>query len=159
MCQCVQLLHMIDTDYSLYSTCNYISFRFKSMILGIYRPLFHYISRPTPCSRPCSLEEQYFKCGIFWDYDAPQRRVSNSEAPVLAGGIHVFLRGSQFSGASELKEGPVSTNWHKFLNVKSARRSWLPPRSLGTNAQCMERKGENNIFAKYAISLCKHKQD
>ena len=60
---------------------------------------------PTPCSRPCSLEEQYFKCGIFWDYDAPQRRVSNSEAPVLAGGIPVFLRGSQFSGASELKEG------------------------------------------------------
>ena len=58
-----------------------------------------------PCSRPCSLEEQYFKCGIFWDYDAPQRRVSNSEAPVLAGGIPVFLRGSQFSGASELKEG------------------------------------------------------
>ena len=60
---------------------------------------------PSPCSRPCSLEEQYFKCGIFWDYDAPQRRVSNSEAPVLAGGIPVFLRGSQFSGASELKEG------------------------------------------------------
>ena len=58
-----------------------------------------------PRSRPCSLEEQYFKCGIFWDYDAPQRRVSNSEAPVLAGGIPVFLRGSQFSGASELKEG------------------------------------------------------
>ena len=113
----------------------------------------------TPRSRPCSLEEQYFKCGIFWDYDAPQRRVSNSEAPVLAGGIPVFLRGSQFSGASELKEGPVSTNWHKFLNVKSARRSWLPPRTLGTNAQCMERKGENNIFAKHAISLCKHKQD
>ena len=50
------------------------------------------------------LEEQYFKCGIFWDYDAPQRRVSNSEAPVLAGGIPAFLRGSQFSGASELKE-------------------------------------------------------
>ena len=66
-------------------------------------------SRSPPClsprSRPCSLEEQYFKCGIFWDYDAPQRRVSNSEAPVLAGGIPVFLRGSQFSGASELKEG------------------------------------------------------
>ena len=60
---------------------------------------------PTPRSRPCSLEEQYFKCGIFWDYDAPQRRVSNSEAPGLAGGIPVFLRGSQFSGASELKEG------------------------------------------------------
>ena len=59
----------------------------------------------SPRSRPCSLEEQYFKCGIFWDYDAPQRRVSNSEAPVLAGGIPVFLRGSQFSGASELKEG------------------------------------------------------
>ena len=59
----------------------------------------------TPRSRPCRLEEQYFKCGIFWDYDAPQRRVSNSEAPVLAGGIPVFLRGSQFSGASELKEG------------------------------------------------------
>ena len=58
-----------------------------------------------PRSRPCSLEEQYFKCGIFWDYNAPQRRVSNSEAPVLAGGIPVFLRGSQFSGASELKEG------------------------------------------------------
>ena len=113
----------------------------------------------TPRSRPCSLEEQYFKCGIFWDYDAPQRRVSNSEAPVLAGGIHVFLRGSQFSGASELKEELESTNWHKFLNVKSARRSWLPPRSLGTNAQCMERKGGNNIFAKHAISLCKHKQD
>ena len=62
-------------------------------------------SRASPRSRPCSLEEQYFKCGIFWDYDAPQRRVSNSEAPVLAGGIPVFLRGSQFSGASELKEG------------------------------------------------------
>ena len=58
-----------------------------------------------PRSRPCSLKEQYFKCGIFQDYDAPQRRVSNSEAPVLAGGIPVFLRGSQFSGASELKEG------------------------------------------------------
>ena len=116
------------------------------------------IPSKTPRSRPCSLEEQYFKCGIFWDYDAPQRRVSNSEAPVLAGGIHVFLRGSQFSGASELKEELVSTSWHKFLNVKSAR-SWLPPRSLGTNAQCMERKGGNNIFAKHAISLCKHKQD
>ena len=61
--------------------------------------------RNAPRSRPCSLEEQYFKCGIFCDYDAPQRRVSNSEAPVLAGGIPVFLRGSQFSGASELKEG------------------------------------------------------
>ena len=48
MCQCVQLLHMIDTDYSLYSTCIYISFRFKSVILGVYRPLFHYISRRTP---------------------------------------------------------------------------------------------------------------
>ena len=48
MCQCVQLLHMIDTDYSLYSTCIYISFRFKSVILGVYRPLFHYISRPNP---------------------------------------------------------------------------------------------------------------
>ena len=58
-----------------------------------------------PRSRPCSLEEQYFKCGIFRDYDAPQRRVSDSEAPVLAGGIPVFLRGSQFSGASESKEG------------------------------------------------------
>ena len=63
----------------------------------------------------CSLEEQYFKCGIFWDYDAPQRRVSNSEAPVLAGEIPVFLRGSQFSGASELKEGPVSK--YKFINT------------------------------------------
>ena len=62
----------------------------------------------SPRSRPCSLKEQYFKCGIFRDYDAPQRRVSNSEAPVLAGGIPVFLRGSQFSGASELKEVPVS---------------------------------------------------
>ena len=61
--------------------------------------------RMAPRSRPCGLEEQYFKCGIFWDYDAPQRRVSNSEAPVLAGGIPVFLRGSQFLGASELKEG------------------------------------------------------
>ena len=58
-----------------------------------------------PRSRPCSLEEQYFKCGIFWDYDAAQWLPSNSEAPVLAGGIPVFLRGSQFSGASELKEG------------------------------------------------------
>ena len=125
----------------------------------LWQTLCYLSSYPSPRSRPCSLEEQYFKCGIFWDYDAPQRRVSNSEAPVLAGGIHVFLRGSQFSGASELKEGPVSTNWHKFLNVKSARRSWLPPRSLGTNAQCMERKGENNVFAKHAISLCKHKQD
>ena len=48
MCQCVQLLHMIDTDYLLYSTCIYISFRFKSVILGVYRPLFHYISRPNP---------------------------------------------------------------------------------------------------------------
>ena len=67
-----------------------------------------------PCSRPCSLEEQYFKCGTFGDYDAPQRRVSNSEAPVLAGEIPLFLRGSQFSGASELKEGPVSK--YKFIN-------------------------------------------
>ena len=39
---------MIDTDYSLCSTCIYISFRFKSMILGIYRPLFNNISRPNP---------------------------------------------------------------------------------------------------------------
>ena len=62
-------------------------------------------SHLAPRSRACSLKEQYFKCGIFRDYDAPQRRVSNSEAPVLAGGIPVFLRGSQFSGASELKEG------------------------------------------------------
>ena len=118
-----------------------------------------HITISAPRSRPCSLEEQYFKCGFFWDYDAPQRRVSNSEAPVLAGGIHVFLRGSQFSSASELKEELVCTNWHKLLNVKSARRSWLPPRSLGPNAQWMERKGENSIFAKHAISLCKHKQD
>ena len=36
----------------------------------------------------------------------------------MAGGIPIFLRGSQFSGASELKEELVSTNWHKFLNVK-----------------------------------------
>ena len=61
-----------------------------------------------PCSRPCSLEDQYFKCGIFWDYDTAQRHASNSEAPVLAGGVSVFLRGTQFSGASELKEGLVS---------------------------------------------------
>ena len=61
-----------------------------------------------PRSRPCSLEEQYFKCGIFWDYDTAQRHASNSEAPVLAGGVSVFLRGTQFSGASELKEGLVS---------------------------------------------------
>ena len=67
-----------------------------------------FIRDQAPCSRPCSLEEQYFKCGIFRDYDAPQRHVSNSEAPVLARGIPVFLRGSQPSGASELKEGPVS---------------------------------------------------
>ena len=53
----------------------------------------------------------------------------------------------------------LASDWRKFLNVNSARRSWLPPRSLGTNAQCMERKGGNNIFAKHAISLCKHKQD
>ena len=53
----------------------------------------------------------------------------------------------------------LALNWRKVLNVNSARRSWLPPRSLGTNAQCMERKGGNNIFAKHAISLCKHKQD
>ena len=63
---------------------------------------------PPPFSRPCSLEEQYFKCGIFWDYDTAQRHASNSEAPVLAGGVSVFLRGTQFSGASELKEGLVS---------------------------------------------------
>ena len=75
------------------------------------------IGLPSPRSQPCSLEEQYFKCGIFWDYDAPQRRVSNSEAPVLAGGIPVFLRGSQFSGASELKGGPVSK--YKFINHRS----------------------------------------
>ena len=61
-----------------------------------------------PCSRLCSLEEQYFKCGIFWGYDTAQRHASNSEAPVLAGGVSVFLRGTQFSGASELKEGLVS---------------------------------------------------
>ena len=59
-------------------------------------------------SRPCSLEEQYFKCGIFWDYDTAQRHASNSEAPVLARGVSVFLRGTQFSGAFELKEGLVS---------------------------------------------------
>ena len=76
-----------------------------------------------PRSRPCSLEEQYFKCGIFWDYDAPQRRVSNSEAPVLAGGIPVFLRGSQFSGASELKEGPVSK--YKFINTTRLQLSYF----------------------------------
>ena len=63
--------------------------------------------RNAPRSRPCSLEEQYFKCGIFWGYDTAQRHASNSEAPVLAGGVSVFLRGSQFSGASELKEGLV----------------------------------------------------
>ena len=61
----------------------------------------------SPRSRPCSLEEQYFKCGIFWGYDTAQRHASNSEAPVLAGRVSVFLRGSQFSGASELKEGLV----------------------------------------------------
>ena len=66
------------------------------------------IPAPAPCSRPCSLEEQYFKCGIFWGYDTAQRHASNSEAPVLAGGVSVFLRGTQFSGASELKEGLVS---------------------------------------------------
>ena len=76
-----------------------------------------------PRSRPCSLKEQYFKCGIFWDYDAPQRRVSNSEAPVLAGGIPVFLRGSQFSGASELKEGPVSK--YKFINTTRLQLSYF----------------------------------
>ena len=80
-------------------------------------------SPPSPRSRPCSLEEQYFKCGIFWDYDAPQRRVSNSEAPVLAGGIPVFLRGSQFSGASELKEGPVSK--YKFINTTRLQLSYF----------------------------------
>ena len=64
--------------------------------------------RNAPRSRPCSLEEQYFKCGIFLDYDTAQRHTSNSEAPVLAGGVSVFLRGTQFSGASELKEGLVS---------------------------------------------------
>ena len=40
-------------------------------------------------------------CGILWDYDAAQRLFSNSEAPLLAGGVPVFLRGSQFLGASE----------------------------------------------------------
>ena len=65
------------------------------------------VAHGVPCSRPCSLEEQYFKCGFFWDYDTAQRHASNSEAPVLAGGVSVFLRGSQFSGASELKEGLV----------------------------------------------------
>ena len=67
-----------------------------------------FLPAATPRSRPCSLEEQYFKCGIFWDYDTAQRHASNSEAPVLAGGVSVFLRGTQFSGASELKEGLVS---------------------------------------------------
>ena len=43
------------------------------------------VTHTTPCSRLCSLEEQYFKCGIFGGYDAAQRLASNSEAPVLAG--------------------------------------------------------------------------
>ena len=43
------------------------------------------LSHESPCSRLCSLEEQYFKCGIFGGYDAAQRLASNSEAPVLAG--------------------------------------------------------------------------
>ena len=76
-----------------------------------------------PCSRVCSLEEQYFKCGIFWDYHAPQRRVSSSEAPVLAGGIPFFLRGSQFSGASELKERPVSK--YKVINTTRLQLSYF----------------------------------
>ena len=87
--------------------------------------LNHYCYCPnlTPRSRPCSLEEQYFKCGIFWDYDAPQRRVSNSEAPVLASGIPLFLRGSQFLGASELKERPVSK--YKILNTTRLQLSYF----------------------------------
>ena len=80
-------------------------FLFSPLIFFLPLPFALMCPNPAPRSRPCSLEEQYFKCGIFRDYDAPQRRVSNSEAPVLAGGIPVFLRGSQFSGASELKEG------------------------------------------------------
>ena len=47
--------------------------------------LFSNILIHPPCSRLCSLEEQYFKCGIFGGYDAAQRLASNSEAPVLAG--------------------------------------------------------------------------
>ena len=51
--------------------------------------------RNAPRSRPCSLEEQYFKCGIFCDYDAPQRRVSNSEAPFLARVYREYLFSSE----------------------------------------------------------------
>ena len=81
-------------------------FEFASTLL-VYIKTFTMVC-VSPRSRPCSLEEQYFKCGIFWGYDTAQRHASNSEAPVLAGGVSVFLRGTQFSGASELKEGLVS---------------------------------------------------
>ena len=81
----------------------------KTVLNPISRSKFSHLltARAAPCSRPCSLEEQYFKCGIFWGSDTAQRHASNTEAPVLAGGVSVFLRGTQFSGASELKEGLV----------------------------------------------------
>ena len=97
-----------------------------------------------PCSRLCSLEEQYFKCGIFWGYDTAQRHTSNSEAPVLAGGVPVFLRGSQFSGASELKEGLVSKC--KFIWSHS---KWSIVRHRRT---VHGEQGGSNSFARHAIS-------
>ena len=79
----------------------------KTVLNPISRSKFSHLltARAAPCSRPCSLEEQYFKCGIFGGYDTAQRLASNPEAPVLARGVSVFLRGFQFSA---LKEGPVS---------------------------------------------------
>ena len=46
---------------------------------------------------------------------------------------------------------------HKIPAVKNLRKQKCE--KCPYKSECMERKGENNIFAKHAISLCKHKQD
>ena len=46
---------------------------------------------------------------------------------------------------------------HKIPAVKNLRKQKCE--KCPYKSECMERKGENNVFAKHAISLCKHKQD